>query len=273
MTEPPANFLELSYETITHQGTLKDRNEDRYLLQQWQDQSALLAVLADGMGGYKGGEIAAQIAIDTFKEILNQPLPKELITRYELLRDCFLTADQRIESEIVENLKAGNFQLKNMGATLVAAIITPTECLHLHAGDCRFYHFGSENSIYVTEDHSVIQLLLKAGKITPKEAKTHRMRGVVTSCLGGESKSSLSIAPNWHDHESPCLRRLSPGDVLLLSSDGLHGEISEIELQNIIQLYKDSLGEMLSTCVTTSKAKGSQDDMTAIAILVKEKRL
>ena len=260
----PLTLGRLTYNAQTHPGKKREINEDNYLLKSWPDKSAILAVVADGMGGHRAGEVASKIAVDTFGEILNQPLPSETSARNELLLKTFYDAEKAIEEQACQD-----FRLMNMGTTIIAAIITPTELIHFYAGDCRLYHFRGDSPPYITADHSVVQVLIELGKITPEEVSTHPMRSVVNSCLGGGGKSQLSIDPKWDSFPSP-VRELDSGDLLLLCSDGLHGEIPPQQLQTIVQQFSDSPDKLTKACVEAALDSGGNDNITVIAIRVGE---
>lgn len=262
--DKPLILGRLTSHAQTHIGKKRATNEDNYLLASWSDESAILAVVADGMGGHQAGEVASKIAVDTFGQILNQSLPSETFARYELLLKAFYDADTAIREQAGQD-----FRLMNMGTTIIAAIITPTELIHLYAGDSRLYHFSGDSPPYITADHSVVQVLIELGKITPEEVSTHPRRAVVNSCLGGLGESQLSIDPKWDGSPSP-VRELHPGDVLLLSSDGLHGEISAQQLQSIVQQFRDSPEEMVKVCIEAALESGGNDNITVIAIQVGE---
>ena len=245
----------------TDPGKVRPNNEDNHLVKFWPETSTVLAVVADGMGGHRGGEKASEIAIETFRELLNTPLPETNKERYELLLECFYNADKAIQEAACENLK-----LLGMGTTLVAAIISPTEYLHLYAGDCRLYHFTPENKPYVTADHSVVQVLLELGRITEKEIPTHPMRSVVNSCLGGKENNQFSVDPKWDSEELPVVRKWSAGDVLLLCSDGLNGEVSNQELTSLVEEFGESPERLTEECVNRALEHGGNDNITVIAI-------
>lgn len=260
----PLVLGQLTANAETHPGKKRETNQDHYLLETWLNESAILAVVADGMGGYRGGEVASKIAIETFSQLLNHPLPSENFVCYELLLKAFYDADTAIREQACQD-----FGLMNMGTTIIAAIITPTKLIHLHAGDCRLYHFSGDSPAYITADHSVVQVLIELGKITPEDVSTHPMRSVVNSCLGGRGESQLSIDPKWDSFPSP-VRDLHSGDLLLLSSDGLHGEISPQQLQKIVQQLKDSPDKLTNRCVEVALESGGEDNITVIAIQVGE---
>ncbi|MDH6097557.1 serine/threonine-protein phosphatase [Anabaenopsis sp. FSS-46] len=265
MADQRQSELGLESKRKTSKGLGRDINQDQMVLRVWKDKSAQLAVVVDGMGGQGGGEVAAKIAADTFRELLNQPLPEEAKARYEMLLERFHAANKAIRQRASED-----FGLLEMGATIVAAIITQTECLHLYAGDCRLYHFGQEQTPYVTTDQTWAQRLVKIGEITSEQARSHPMRSKVTSCLGGGSNAKLSVQPEWQDDSSLAFRQLHQGDVLILCSDGLHGEVQDSELEELVKNYRTSPDQLTKACVDTAKNNGSKDDISLIAIFVQD---
>lgn len=260
-----SSTTQLTCKAKTDKGKVRDLNEDDFLLQSWPDNSAILAVVADGMGGHRAGEVAAEIAIKTFAKLLDNPLPEDSNNKYQLLFDTFYAADAAIRKHSLENIAA-----INMGTTIVAAIVTPTEFIHLYAGDCRLYHFRDGIAIYTTSDHSLVQVLINMEQITPEEALTHPMRAVVNSCLGGKGKDHLFIDPKWDDLEFPVLRDLLPGDILLLCSDGLHGELLPSELELLVQEFDENMQELTSASINAALERGGRDNITVIAIQVEE---
>ncbi|NJK61101.1 MAG: serine/threonine-protein phosphatase [Oscillatoriales cyanobacterium SM2_1_8] len=205
----------------TDTGLIRDHNEDRVFLQPWHDGQALLAVVADGMGGHRGGEVAAEIAIAALAELLNTPLPADHAERYQLLTEGLQEANRRVVTQANQS-----FKLLGMGATVVAAIVTPTSYLYLHAGDCRFYHFRANGEpVRRSKDHTVMQVLLDLGEISEADIPHHPMRSVVNSCLGGHSDKPVAFDPRWSE-DNPPIYPWEAGDVLLLSSDGIHGAIA-----------------------------------------------
>lgn len=214
----------------TDLGKARHNNEDRYLLQAWPNNEGILIAVADGMGGSSAGEIAAQIAVDTFAELLKTPLPSEPRHQYEaLLTQCY-EADQRIRERAVTS-----FQTLGMGTTIVAVIITPATCIYLYAGDSRLYHFREGQLLYQTADHSIIQLLLEMGKIQPEDIPRHPMRAIVNSCLGGKNgQGDFSVDPKWQE-ENPPIIHLKSNDLILLCSDGLNNALLSPSLENLVK--------------------------------------
>jgi len=259
-TEQLRSLPWVKFTAATDTGKVRELNEDRYLLEPWSDGNALLAVVADGLGGNQSGEVAAQIAIDKFRELLDRPLPLEMRDRYDFLLNQFYAADTAIRVQ-----SSQSFDLLGMGTTIVAAIFTQTEYLYLYAGDCRFYHFHQTEQVRMSADHTIIRLLLETGRITPDQVATHPMRAIVNSCLGGKnSNGQFAVDPKWND-ENPPIYPFSPQDLFLLSSDGLHGSISEHQLQTLIQ-ENLPLAELSSRLLSTALAEDGQDNITFLTI-------
>jgi protein phosphatase len=257
----------LSCAAGSHVGNVRESNQDRFLLKSWPDDSALLAVVADGLGGYSGGEVASEIVAQTVAQLLDEPLPKDSESRYHRFLDTIWRANERIEQQA-----ASDFRLLRMGSTVAGAVVTSDECLHLFAGDCRLYHFGDGGSslVYRTADHSVVRILVEQGQITQEEVATHPMRSVVTSCLGGGPTARLSVAPQWDkaQESQPAFRAIHPGDLLLLCSDGLCGSVSDPALLSLARRYFDEPVNLIKSCIQAALDAGGEDNITAIAISV-----
>jgi serine/threonine protein phosphatase PrpC len=191
MTSSIVNSQVFSWATCcleSHIGCVRQVNEDRGFLAAWPDETHLLAVVADGMGGTQGGEKAAEITVGTLQDLLRQPLPDEPEDCYELLLKAFYQADEKIREEGEKS-----FNLHGMGATAMAAIISPSHYLFLYAGDCRLYHFREDQFLFKSKDHSIVQLLVDLGELEPRNVNDHPLRSVVSSCLGGKDSSGNSL--------------------------------------------------------------------------------
>jgi protein phosphatase len=248
----------------SHLGKVRSTNEDRFLLNAWPEQEGILAVVADGMGGNSAGDIAAQLAIDTFAELLTHPLPLVPQQQYEaLLEKCYL-ADERIRLKGVSS-----FKTLGMGTTIVAAILTPTTCVHVFAGDSRLYHFRQGEQQYRSKDHSIVQMLLETGRIQPEDIPTHPMRSIVNSCLGGKGgDGNFSIDPKWNEAEPPIIT-LKKEDLILLCSDGFSSYITNEQFQLLVAQYHHSpstLNELLiQNVLEQSKAS---DNITLVSLAI-----
>jgi len=217
----------------THIGKVRQDNEDRFLVDFWPNRSAVLAVIADGMGAYGGGATAAATVIETFAQLTHRELPPSRSERYELLLSAFYRADDR-----VRELQASTYP--EMGATVAAAIITGNELLHLYSGDCRVYHFAKGEA---------------------SGGPTTKLRLTVDPQLGG---SELPEIPS----EGP-FRLLSTGDVIVMCSDGLWSGLDGNVLANTVRRSRSSrmdAKELSNLLVELALSGPAADNITGVVL-------
>lgn len=225
-------------------------NQDRLAYSYSKD--ALLLILADGMGGHRHGEIAAQLAVAAITDAFqNQALPT-LPDPAKFLHDQFLKVHDAIHSLAFEH----NLE-DSPRTTLVAAILQDNMLYYLHAGDSRVYHFRRGQLLFCTEDHSIVQMLIKRGMITPDQASTHPEKHKVYNCLGGERMPQL---------EMPQPRDLRDGDTLLLCSDGVWSVLNDKDIAKILHAgsITESVPKLLEIVNALCGPEG--DNMSAIGL-------
>jgi len=252
--------LKVAFAQKTHIGNVRQVNEDSKLVEMWPDGSALLAVVADGLGGHHGGEHASGIAVDTLRQMLDTPLPADPKAQYELLLEKLYQAHYAIE-----DYAAKNPSLAGMGTTIVAAIFSPAGVVHLYAGDCRLYIFRQGELIYTTQDHTVMQVMLSSGQIQQEEVATHPLRATVTSCLGAGMDNRLTIDPKWDGDPSPHIP-LESGDLVLLSSDGFHGEVLAETIGNLARNAAEDLEQFVDKAIFAVLDTGAPDNITVAVV-------
>jgi serine/threonine protein phosphatase PrpC len=232
----------MRYFSVTRRGHPGKKNEDRSLIKEFSNGSLLLAV-ADGMGGHAGGDLAAHIAVDTLNHF-NPEFERIEVNLVELM----LTAKRKISERANEDSA-----LAGMGTTLTTVFIGDSVAYWAHVGDSRLYLFREAMLVQVTEDHTVPALLQSAGEITGREASAHPLRNVLVSCIGtgGMEVDTGSLA-------------LNKGDLLILSTDGLHDVLPEEQMESILRSEID-LNKRLNALIDASLAAGGKDDMTAAA--------
>lgn len=235
-------------------GLVRSSNQDAYLL---LDRLGLWAV-ADGMGGHVGGDIAAQIAINSIKtrairaaEAFREGQPD---TPAAFLEDLIHYA----HDAILERARLDP-SLKGMGTTIVLLFIRPhpNPVAHIaHLGDSRAYLFRSGVLTLLTRDHTLIEKYLERGILTPKTARTHPERHVLTQALG---VSSL-IQPSF----SSC--PLEQNDLLLLCSDGLTKMLDDEQIQDICSITHGDPTQTCQSLITASLDRGGTDNVTVLVI-------
>jgi len=199
---------------------------------------ALLLVLADGMGGHQHGEIAAQIAVDTFMRAfgrLEHGRAKE--------PEVFLRATMRAGHDAIIDYAHEQQLGGNPGTTCVAALVQDGQVWAAHAGDSRFYLLRDNAVANVTHDHSVVQQWADWGIISQEEMKTHPDRNKITNCLGGvDDMFYVEVSPNVG---------IVDDDTLLLCSDGFWSPLNEKELMKLYsaQSLHNTLSELVGMAV------------------------
>lgn len=192
---------------ISHSGG-RGENEDAFLILPLGD--AYLLAVADGLGGHNAGEVASQIAIDTLRDVFRREYKEGM--DYGKVKSLLEKAYWLAHGHIKENATG---KRKRMGTTIVTVFVRGKKALVANTGDSRAYLIRKGKIVGRTRDHSLVQELLERGIIAEEEARRHPMRHVVTKALG------LDFGVDIYEWE------LEEGDVLLLSSDGLHDYVPE----------------------------------------------
>jgi protein phosphatase len=188
-------------------------NQDRVevILPRESDVFPPLLLVADGMGGHLGGALASQLVVETFKEnYLRAKHPTELLG---LLRACAARAHQSVRER-----GASNHELADMGSTLVAAALTQHRAFILNVGDSRAYVIRGNRAIQISQDQSEVADQVRAGLLTPEQARGHPKRGRLSMSI---TAKRAEIQPYALDYP------LEPDDILLLCSDGLWDVLPE----------------------------------------------
>jgi protein phosphatase len=198
------------------------------------------------MGGANAGEIASGIAADVFsRTLLAGGYPPE-----ELMRIGLEQANREIYSHSWEHPEC-----RGMGTTLVAVLIMDEVSYILNVGDSRAYTIRGEKIRQITQDHSLVEELVRSGNITREEARVHPYRNIITRALGTER----SVTGDLYIH------RLHPGEQLLLCSDGLCNELSEEELRSLVA-DTQPVEESCQRLVAAALEHGARDNVTAVIL-------
>lgn len=234
--------MELLGATVTHVGNVRESNQDRGHF------GGYVAVVADGMGGHQGGETAATIAISEFVGITDPVGPSGLV---ELVEDANRAVFER----------AADPDLRGMGTTLVALTLRPAEgkVSVVNVGDSRAYVVDGHSLQQLTNDHSLVEDLVRQKRLTPEEAAHHPQRNILTRALGISS----------HVEVDQFLRQTRIGDRFLLCSDGLFNEVSEEDILRILTSYASPL-EAGQTLVASALQGAGRDNITVVVVDVVE---
>jgi protein phosphatase len=236
--------------TQTHTGRVRKRNEDSVLA----DEALGLLMIADGMGGYSGGEIASALAVRTVHECLLASVEEDSAGRDpgDVIREAVQRADEAIRLRA-----SGDARLGDMGTTLVLALCRGPRVHLAHAGDSRAYLMQNGVMRRLTRDHSLVSEMIENGEITPKEARRHPLRNVVTRSLGSHGSAELGLQTVvWE-----------PGNRLLLCSDGLTNMVEDREIERAIRLAGPELSQACEKLVRMANRAGGKDNISVILAL------
>lgn len=232
-------------------GLVRSNNEDSWRWLQLSE-GATLYVVADGMGGHDGGEIASQLAVDRVcrSAVEGMKAEDDLDALTEGLRDAMHAANR----DVLFRATSGGIQ---MGTTLVAAIVIddPPTAIVANAGDSRAYLLRDEELHRITRDHTVVAELLQEGTITEAEAATHPAANMLTTTVGADEELSFDVFRV----------QLLSGDRLMLCSDGLWGHVSDEELGWVASAHRDRR-EVVQSLVRSAYADGGSDNLTLLLI-------
>lgn len=239
----------------TDTGRVRSQNEDCIA----EDLRIGLVVLADGMGGYKGGEIASAMAVNTIVEELRNRIAEivdngvDEATGYSPESLAVRAAVNEANGNI---FKASQSQIEyqGMGTTLVMGVFYDNRITVAHVGDSRMYRFRENILQQITVDHTLLQELIDRGFYTPEEAKSSLNKNLVTRALGIENTVAVDI------HEET----VSTGDIYLLCSDGLSDMIEDKDIANVLGLYGDNLDLKADHLVTQANINGGRDNISVL---------
>jgi PPM family protein phosphatase len=234
--------------TAQHIGDRSEQQDRLTLMASPNVGGALLAVVADGMGGKTGGAMAASQAVATARNFFKD-------WRVEDALETGL-GNMVNEAHTVISMAAIT-EDKEPHSTLVMLVLTPQLAHWMHVGDSRLYHFRNGELYNRTLDHSYVQDMITQGKMTPEQAATHKYRNMLTSALGTKTEPRLT-------HET--LAEPGPGDAFLLCSDGVWAYFSDAELEKIICTLSPREASELLVQLSRERAKGRGDNLSLVIV-------
>jgi len=233
----------------TDVGLKRLNNEDSFLM----DPDLGLYVIADGMGGHSGGEVASQMAVQIVREVIIESYEKDAgIKPADLLSRAYSIASQKIYEKSLSMS-----DLKGMGTTLVVALIRDDRIYFANVGDSRAYLMTSSGLWQVTEDHSLVNEQIKAG-IIREENKNRAHKNIITRSVGFEKNIACDIVE----------RKLDIGDSYIICTDGLSGMIEDQEIFHIAS--ESEPDRVVSLLIEQAKNNGGLDNVTVMYMNVIE---
>ena len=238
---------------ITDPGCVRAQNQDAYQIEQL-DRNTLLCVVCDGMGGAKSGNVASSLATDVFQQEVrrswNSSMDREEVE--QMLRGAAKLANFTVYDQAQEL-----DEFSGMGTTLVAVLIQDKEAVIVNVGDSRAYCVGRKGIRRLTTDHSLVQMMVERGDLTPEQARTYPGKNFITRAIGTEPVVECDV---FHVD-------VERGDCLLLCSDGLTNMMDDQEIlfEVVHGVKKDQCCQRL---LDIAKNRGAPDNVTCVMILI-----
>jgi protein phosphatase len=254
--------VQITSYALSHRGLVRQNNEDRVRvcsLEAVKGKQALLAVLADGVGGHQAGEVAARIAVDTIQAFVAEAHPAP--NPQTALENAILAANQAILDDV-----ARNQERKGMGTTCVCALIIGRTLYAAHLGDSRLYLLRGRKLVPLTKDHTLLEELQHlVGRNPDKANRSHPMAHVLSRYLGSPRPIQVDRKIAGFENKNGTLS-LRSGDIVLLCSDGITDLVSDEEI-----------GKILTSCQGRKRAQnlvyralenGGHDNASAIVLQI-----
>lgn len=230
----------------TDVGLKRENNQDSILV----DGQLNLFVVADGMGGHRGGEVASALAVETVRDTIAKGVREGITSARKIIAEAYHEASHRIHQKSTQESP----ELMGMGTTMVLLWEFKGRLYVGNVGDSRAYLYRKPHLWQLTEDHSLINEQVRAGVISEEDAPHVVGRNVITRSVGFERDVVVDIVE----------RKPMEGDLFLLCSDGLSGLLSPGELLRVMSTM--SPDKLVPECIKAAKAAGGDDNISAIVI-------
>jgi len=230
-------------------GLVRSVNEDSYLVVAvGNPRRGVLCAVADGLGGYTGGDVASRTAVEVLREAV--PERESDICWPSVLRRAFQEANCRIYRAGLRLLG-----VPGMGTTLTACAVLPGRAWVAHVGDSRAYLLDRNRILQLTQDHSVTAEMVRRGVLTPEQARWHSQRHILTRALGTEPEVRVDVTS----------REVKADEAVLLCTDGLCGLVEDPELHQVTLQAKDGQ-QACQQLVELAKRRGGFDNITVVLV-------
>ncbi|MBP9706208.1 MAG: Stp1/IreP family PP2C-type Ser/Thr phosphatase [Oligoflexales bacterium] len=232
-------------------GRVRAVNQDSFFV----DEKRALFIVADGMGGHAGGEIASQLCVQEIVKFLDMKLPANEVEKDDSeTKEALALAINRASMLIYERALEDP-SLKGMGTTATVLKVIGKRGYFAHVGDSRLYLHRAGFLYQLTNDHSLVSEQVRAGVLTEAEAELHQLRNVITRSVGYQEQEDV-------DTQSILLE---VGDVYLLCSDGLYGKVTDQEIAKQLSNASDISVKQL---ITQANNRGGEDNITALVLRI-----
>lgn len=242
--------MEIKVYGNTNIGRVRKNNEDAYGI--YPDLS--LFIVADGLGGHAGGEVASRLAVETIKDGL---VSTESYRPSVEIKDGIIEAIRGANDRIIQQANI-MYDLKGMGTTVVVVKLEEDNAMIAHVGDSRMYLIRKNKITQITKDHTVVEEYIRLGLLTLQEALYHPNRHMLSRALGVSYDIDVDVADI----------QIAEGDIIILCTDGLTNMLSEKEILSAITELMPSPEKITDRLITLANNHGGIDNITVITICV-----
>ncbi len=235
---------------VTDVGLIREINQDCMFA--GSIESFPLYIVADGMGGHNAGEIASSMAVDIIEKVFTVNKDK-LISEESIkqtIEEAIVTANEKI---YLQSKKIPDYA--GMGTTITLAYIFENKIYIGHVGDSRAYFITKDEIKQITDDHSLVNELIKNGSITPEEAINHPQKNLITRAVGTSSDIQLDFY----------VLDYKPNDILIICSDGLTNMLNDDDIMKLIK-SEDDIDIACNNLISIANENGGRDNITVIVI-------
>lgn len=243
----------MQYWGLTDPGCTRTQNQDAYQIEQL-DKNTLLCVICDGMGGAKSGNVASSLAVDVFCQEVGRTWTSDM-------------DQERLDQMLHNAVKLTNFTVHDqaqqfedftgMGTTMVAVLIHGKQATVVNVGDSRAYTINQNGVTQLTEDHSVVQMMVRNRELTKEQARSYPGKNLITRAIGTEAV----VEPDLFHY------KVERGDCLLLCTDGLSNIIDEQEMLFEV-VHGDDKQRCCQRLLEIAKNRGAPDNVTSILVCI-----
>lgn len=238
---------------VTDPGCVRSQNQDTFQIVEL-GRDAILCVVCDGMGGAKSGNVASSLATEVFVEEIRRTWTDDM-QQAEI--DQMLQGAVKLANFTVYDQGKQFEEFSGMGTTLVAALVKEQEVTIVNVGDSRAYGINANGIHKITVDHSLVELMVQRGELTPEAARTYPGKNYITRAIGTEAIVECDL---FHAD-------MEQGNCLLMCSDGLTNVIDEQEI-----LFEVIHGQKKENCcqqlLDIAKNRGAPDNVTCVLVLI-----
>ena len=243
----------MQYWAITDPGCVRPQNQDTYQIEVL-DKNTLLCVVCDGMGGAKSGNVASTLAADVFVEEIRRTWTPNMDIEKQ---DYMLRGAVKLANFTVFDQAQQFEEFDGMGTTLVAVLIQGKNATVINVGDSRAYALDESGIHQLTNDHSLVQMMIRHGELTPEQARSYPGKNLITRAIGTEASVECDV---FH-------HRVNKGERMLLCTDGLSNLLDDQEI--LFEVVHGQDDETLcERLMAIAKNRGAPDNVTCVFVQI-----